>query len=244
MDSSDVSRAIRAVIRPLLRQHGFVQFSERTAWRYGAGVIHVVNFQSMGRRYAADAEATAHSFAVNLGVHYPPVPQATGLRAISVRNGRLLPQEAQCHIRIRLCKTLEQSESFETDIWHVDRDGQSLPQVTEHVALGMEQQAFPWFVGWSDRREAIQRLQRSDGLDDGAWASGLSHSPERSRVIAYLAWSIGDLGMAETYLKEALARYRSALAEAHPWMAGYWQRIVDRLTDDRERLVTGAPPAP
>jgi len=46
MDSKEVNKQIRAVIRPVLKAQGFARFTARDSWRFHDDRIDVVNFQS------------------------------------------------------------------------------------------------------------------------------------------------------------------------------------------------------
>jgi hypothetical protein len=108
VDSRDVTRAIRRVVWPVLREHGFTAFAGRTAWRYVGEAIDVVNFQSFSASLADAVGCTTFSFSVNLGVWLP----ADAHEAVELKRdteGRLRPTEYQCvpHRR-RLEKSLAQ----------------------------------------------------------------------------------------------------------------------------------------
>lgn len=243
MDSRDVSRAIRATIHPLLRRHGFSQFTERSAWRYTPAMIHVVNFQAMRFHWSRGTEGTAQSFAVNLGIYYPAVPEHPTMRPIRERRGWLAPEEGQCHLRMRLLRAIDQVEQASPDIWSIDVEGQAVPRALEEIAMLLVRDAMPWFARYSDIAATLRLLMRQSerGFEEGAWASGANPSPQRSYVIGYLAWAIGDRETAARYLHDARQRFEAAAA-ATPLYAPSVTPVVERIAEDITRLAAGLPP--
>ena len=52
VDSRDVTREIRRIVWPALREAGFDSFTGRTSWRYFDRAVDVVNFQSFSASLA------------------------------------------------------------------------------------------------------------------------------------------------------------------------------------------------
>ena len=175
MDSRDVTRAIRRLVWPVLREHGFAAFSGRSAWRYVGDSVDVVNFQSFSASLADAVGCTTFSFSVNLGVWLPP-DASEELEPKRDAQGRLRPAEYQCvpHRR-RLQKSLAQPwfKPFSSDTrawlpslrlhrkglekvlrkdthdrrdtWFVLPDGSNLEQCLEDVLRAMREEGLPWF---------------------------------------------------------------------------------------------------
>jgi hypothetical protein len=105
LDARDVTREIRRVVWPALREEDFDSFTGRTAWRYIDDDVDVVNFQSFSASIADAVGCTPYSFSLNLGVWRrdgltPTLkPDATG---------RPRPQEWECDQRTRLTKSIPQ----------------------------------------------------------------------------------------------------------------------------------------
>lgn len=108
MDSRGVTRGIRRVVWPVLREHGFTAFTGRTAWRYVGDAIDVINVQSFSASLADAVGCTTFSFSVNLGV-WVPANAHENVELKRDTEGRLRPAEYQCvpHRR-RLEKSLAQ----------------------------------------------------------------------------------------------------------------------------------------
>ncbi len=70
MDGRAVDRAVREIVRPLLRSVGFSRFTGRKAWRYHEQTIDLVAFRSFSRDSAQRLGCTTFSFALTSGVFY------------------------------------------------------------------------------------------------------------------------------------------------------------------------------
>lgn len=88
MNSNDVNRLIRSIVRPVLKAQGFEVATARSVWRHRADTIDVVNFQSFNRYNADVLGCSTFSFAVNLAVYLNAIPAE---HPISVRAGRVCP---------------------------------------------------------------------------------------------------------------------------------------------------------
>ena len=103
MDSKAVNKEIRARIWPLLKDIGFSRFTPRTAWRYRGDKIDVLNFQSFNSYNASVLGITSFSFCVNLGSFLNYVPSKW---PVKVKDGHPIPNEAECHFRRRLMRSV------------------------------------------------------------------------------------------------------------------------------------------
>ncbi|HKR08835.1 MAG TPA: hypothetical protein VJS39_06575, partial [Gemmatimonadaceae bacterium] len=101
MDSAAVTKEIRAEIRPLLKDVGFVAFTSRSAWRYHADRVDVVDFTSFNSYNAEVMGITTYSFVVSLGCYlrYIPnqYPENAGLASLEGESPR--PKQSLCQIR-------------------------------------------------------------------------------------------------------------------------------------------------
>jgi Domain of unknown function (DUF4304) len=110
VDAREVTREIRRLVWPALRDEGFTAFTGRSGWRYVDGDIDVVNFQSFSASLADTIGCTTFSFGVNLGVWLAEdvVPEGLKLKLRRDASGRLRPEEYQCRHRLQLEKSLKQ----------------------------------------------------------------------------------------------------------------------------------------
>jgi hypothetical protein len=173
VDSSDVTRAIRRLVWPSLRDRGFASFTGRNAWRYpDENAVHVVNFQSFNLDVADAVGCTTFSFSVNVGLWFP----AHAERQPKLdKQGRRRPEEYQCQFREQLRKNVEQpwfrpfsdpraarqAEALRTDrvgltkvfrndvhdreeIWYVLPDGSNLDEVLDDALRAILDTGLPW----------------------------------------------------------------------------------------------------
>jgi hypothetical protein len=204
LNSGNVNKLIRARIRPLLRDGGFSQFTNRTARRHLPHRIDVVNFQSYNSYLATQLRITTYSFQVNLGMYFPAIPERAA--SLPQKDGRLQPNEWDCHFRRLLVKTLDQPELPRSDIWFVAEDGSNLEAVMEDVAQAISQVGFPWFERHADLTEVLRVLQQEE--EDAhavGWGFGTKTSPIRHYFSGYIALALGRFESAADDLDKALA---------------------------------------
>ena len=187
MDAREVTREIRRLVWPALREEGFEAFTGRTTWRYASDDIDVVNFQSFSASVADSIGCTTFSFAVNLGVWLPP-DAWEGLELKRDAEGRLRPEEYQCEPHRRgLTKSLSQPwfKPFSSDarrwlpslrlhreglrkvfrhdthdradIWFVRADGSNLEECLADALQVIRDEGLPWFEATRRERRAPAR---------------------------------------------------------------------------------------
>ena len=201
MDSKVVSKEIRGRVWPVLKENGFARFTTRSAWRYSASTIDVLNFQSFNSYHASVMRVTPFSFAVNLGsflTYVPPElpPEPT--------DGHLTPSEPECHFRGSLAPTIKQAREAPRGVWSVEKKGKNLAGCIEDVVQQLPQ-AMAWFGRLADKREVL-RILREDGEDMTAlWGFGRNPSPLRSRLTGYVALELKCHDLAVEKLGEAAA---------------------------------------
>ena len=194
-----VSREIKHVIWPMLKQAGFGVFSTRSAWRHREEGIDVVCFQGFSRNLADSIGVSSFSFAVRLGWFpnyvpptYPP----------EVKNGKLLPQEYGCDFRGSVLRELEQPTNRNPEVWSIDEAGENLAW-----CIGDVQQQLPEvlqrFDRFQDRHEVLRRLLEDDD-SPGLGATCNNPSPRRSYLAGYVALSLGKEELARQKLQEAV----------------------------------------
>lgn len=182
MDSRVVAREIKREIWPLLRQHGFGEFSTKTAWRFQTHQIHVVNFQSFNSYLAQGVGCTTFSFAVNLGIYFRAIPWAYPIK--KGPDPSIQPQEYHCHFRRHMLKGIEQPVLHRKDIWYVESDGSNLLETLADARSILELDGLPWFARFESLEDALRLLRTQEDLPDVAARHG---SPARNRMIEYLA---------------------------------------------------------
>jgi len=211
MNSKDVSRAIRQVIRPALVEHGFDDFTSRKAWRHwdeGVDVIEITSFNA----YVADGVGcTTFSFGIALGVYlsyllHPALPPRRADR----------PNTVDCDARRWLEKRLSQPyfRPYETvrqmqgraprepterpDVWYVQADGSNLDTCIADALAVIKDEGLPW----------IDRMHNPDEflleLDQGAsFFYGAPGSPHRTLLEGLVFLRLGRYREAHTHLMRA-----------------------------------------
>lgn len=199
MDSSDVNKQIKSVIRPLLQETGFSQFTARTAWRYSDEKIDVVNFQSFNSYLANAVGCTTYSFCVNLGCSFEAIPRRARTKQ---RNGYLRPEEYECHFRLPLQKSIKQPNLKRTNIWYVDAAGKNLDIVVADAKKAIVETGLGWFSRFGDLREVLRTLLEDSESNESTHGFGSNPSPNRHFMTGFTALAIGkkDLAMGRIQL--------------------------------------------
>jgi hypothetical protein len=173
VDARGVTREIRRLVWPALREEGFAAFTGRSAWRYVDDDIDVVNFQSFSASLADTIGCTTFSFGVNLGVWLADDDAPKEPRRDT--DGRLRPEEYQCRHRLELEKSLAQpwfkpftrdsrrwlpslrrhrqgleqvfrrDQHDRPDIWFVLEDGSNLGDCLDDALQVIRAEGLPWF---------------------------------------------------------------------------------------------------
>ncbi|MGV6851513.1 MAG: DUF4304 domain-containing protein [bacterium] len=201
MDSKEVNKYIRKIIRPILEKAGFTKFTARNAWRYSTDKIDVVNFQSFNSYNAGVLGITTYSFAVNLGCYLLYVPEEYPPKE---KDGVLLPDECQCQFRARLSRKIKQPENTSNDIWYIDKKGKYLDKAIEDVANQLQSYSLNWFQRLSDKNEILNILCNEEESMENLWGFGNNPSPHRSYLTGYVAHNLGNLVLANQKLQEAV----------------------------------------
>lgn len=202
MDSKVVSREIRREIWSLLGRSGFTQFSSRTAWRFTADQIHVVNFQSFGGYLAEGVGCTTFSFAVNVGIFFRAIP----FRATDKRPAReSQPRESQCHFRRSLQKGIAQPVLPRRDTWYVESDCSNLLECLDDARNAIVQDGLAWFSHFESLEYVLSALTDQADLPE---VPASRESPARKRMIGYIARALGRTELADAMIAESDAALR------------------------------------
>ena len=226
MDSTAVNREIRAEIRPLLKDAGFIAFTSRSAWRYHADRVDVVNFQSFNSYNAEVMGITTYSFAVNLGCylryipnHYPDNPGLAALKGESPR-----PKEYQCQMRGNLSRGYSDKSCSRRDIWFIDERGSNVAKALHDVRMVFVRDGAPWFAQFSTPDHVCDLLAANEEQMFSLWGFGRPGSPIRRYFLGYAARAAGRHDEARVNLNSA--------AET-PSFAN----IAERLREDAQSVV-------
>jgi hypothetical protein len=159
-DQRDLSRALRARYWPRLKEIGFLERTDRAAWRYVDEAVDVVDLWTVGAAAIACGctPVSLSAIAASIPAFMPPPPPW------SIKNGKARPRYPDCELQVHLTKTLSQPwfvpfaaapsstmpKSFTThlaglrsvlrqdrhdrsDIWFVKDDGSNLDEVVEDL---------------------------------------------------------------------------------------------------------------
>jgi hypothetical protein len=220
VDSSVVNREIKSVIRPLLKDAGFTQFTARTGWRYAGQRIDVVNFQSFNSYLANAVGCTTYSFCVRLGCSFDAIPRSARVKR---KDGFLRPEEYECHFRRPLQKTIRQPNLKRKDVWYVDPSGQNLKDVIEDAQKAILENGLSWFNRFSDLNEVLRTLQKDSESNEGTWGFGTKTSPMRHFMTGYVAKSLGKTQLALENIQKALLS--GCFKELEPQMGATLEQV-------------------
>jgi hypothetical protein len=200
IDSKTVNKEIKKYIIPILKEHGFQVFTNRTAWRDNGIKIDIVNFQSFNSYLAESLGCTSFSFAINLGVYIKCIPNLYINCPFKVRSNIICPDESASHIRRSLNKTLEQDKYLRENIWFVDENGGNLNSVITDASNVIVSDAFSWFDRFDNYEEVLRTLVNDDEKLFDTFGFGRNPSPRRNYCIGYISLAIGDYKLAESSL--------------------------------------------
>ena len=163
MDSKVVSKELREIVRPVLRDVGFTKFTGRTAWRSTDTAKWVLNFQSFSVHIAAGVGCPTFSFSLRLGIYFDFVASSAGREVIAD------PQEWECTFRFAGLKGLEQPwfrpygrlpAVDHDDVWFVKDDGSNLSEVVADVRSVVEGPGLATLGTYQDPLYAYSRAIR------------------------------------------------------------------------------------
>jgi hypothetical protein len=200
MDSSIVNRQIKSVIRPLLQDAGFRQFTPRTAWRYSQGKIDVVTLQSFSSYLAKRVGCTTYSFSVMLGCSFDAIPRGARIKQ---KNGYLRPEEYQCHFRLPLQKSIKQPLK-RTDVWLVDPSGKNLDMVIADAKKAILETGLGWFGRFGNMKEVLRTLLEDAESNESTFGFGANPSPIRHFMTGFTALTTGKTLLAIERIQKAL----------------------------------------
>ena len=195
MDSTGVSREIRRIVWPVVREHGFTRTLGRSCYRDWPGGVDVLNFQSCSRYIADGVGCTTHSFGVNLGLWLREGEYVEHVRRSKA--AALVPHEYACDIRGHLAKGLWQpwfrpyrdlrpgdSPEERVDVWYVKPNGENLDECILDALEQITVKAMPWFDAVHDLDRMARALDSADAAV-AATAEGEAEYRDGVRVQGY-----------------------------------------------------------
>jgi hypothetical protein len=201
VESSVVSREIKSVIRPLLQDAGFTQFTTRTAWRYAGERIDVVNFQSFNSFLANSLGCTTYSFCVRLGCSFDAIPRSERVKR---KDEFFRPEEYECHFRRPLQKSIQQPNLKRTDVWYVDPAGKNLDMVIADAKRAILETGLGWFTRFDDTKEVLRTLLEDQESHESTSGFGANPSPIRHFMTGFIAHSMGKYDLARERIQKVL----------------------------------------
>lgn len=203
MDSKIVNKVIKQNIWSLLKEHGFSNFTSRSAWRYCSDRIEIINFQSFNSFLAEVVGCTTYSFAVNLGIYYTNIPDQYPNSAIKKKDGYLLPKECRCHLRKVLHKSLSQSELARNDIWYINHTGDNLELAMNDAKQMLNTDGLKWFEKYSNMEMVLETILNEEETN-GTHGFGRKNSPIRNYIGGYIALALEKYDIADALLEKAI----------------------------------------
>jgi hypothetical protein len=201
MDSSQVNKNIKKVIKPYLFNNGFIKNSARSFWKHNKENICVINFHSFNSYNAGVMNVTTFSFAINLGVFWNDLPNYENIK---VKDNFLLPLDYDCQFRHALTKNDDQSETDLKTVWYLDEKGKNLNDVLNDALTSIEKAVPFWFNKLTDKHECLQLLLNANENMEGTFGFGNKNSPIRNLLTGYFAYWTNDNKLANQSFQNAL----------------------------------------
>ena len=202
MDSKVVNKAIRDVLRPSLKENGFIKFTGRDSWRVKKDTIEVINFQSFNSYNAEILGVTSFSFGVNLGVYYKGINSIRFAFKIS----KDYPKEYECQARRSLLKNIEQEYS-RPDVWYIEKNGSNIEDCIIDVRNILLEMGLDWLDRFSDLNYALNAFcEKEETFLHNSIAvemiGGRPFSIARAEAISGICKSLNKIQEAIDYFKK------------------------------------------
>ncbi|CAL2060553.1 hypothetical protein [Tenacibaculum sp. 190524A05c] len=230
LDSKEVTKLINNIIRPVLIENGFKNYTGRKYWRYSSEKIDVISFQSFNSYNAEVLGCTTFSFAVNLASFLNYIPSDTQFKE---KKGLKRPDESQGYFRRSIKKSIEQKEFPREDIWLIDEKGKYLVNAINDCKNQIENTAFTWFSKFEAKQEVLRILKEDDNDMKETWGFGNIDSPNRNKLIAYTAVSLGETNLAIEKFEKLKQYYKK---EYDQFKYKYYLDKVKEINNEISRL--------
>lgn len=189
ISSREVNSGLRAIVWPTLREQGFLDRTQRVAWKDFPDCVAVVDFWSFNSYTAGTMGVTTFSFQVNLGIR--PLCSSRGLEHVKVKDGKLRPREPECDLRRVLWKSISQPETEKPYVWFVREDGSNLREVVEDACEVLLTTGMDWIDEFAHLARILNFAENEPEEWDergttliGTWGPGRLGSPARADLIA------------------------------------------------------------
>jgi hypothetical protein len=160
ISSPDIDKLLRRRLSPILREDGFAKVSARKSWGWHGHCVWVLQIRAVGNYFSQVTGWPPMSVCVWTGVYYDFVPFTGHTPPKADNKGRLIPDEAYCHMRSHLSCTLDQqvytkalklpAERSRKDIWWFEPDGSNMAAAVEDIARCFVSEGEQWFLRYTD----------------------------------------------------------------------------------------------
>lgn len=191
--SSEVSREIRRVVNPFLKEQGFTKIKGRNAYQYRDRVVVGFLTRAVGANFSQLTSFTPMSFGAQVWVHYLALSEASEMRLDT--DGKPLPSTLHETLDLQCSETVVgtrdgitlPAEQARRDIWWLAADGSNLEAAVADLKLAYSEQAAPWLEIYANPSKAVSQFERGpDGFS-------------KYEKIYLLSKSLGDDARARKY---------------------------------------------
>jgi len=169
ISSPDIDKLLRKYLSPILRENGFAKVTARKAWGWQDHWFSVLQIRAVGKYFSDVTGWPPMSVCAWTGVYYDFIPFEGHTPPRRDEKGRLVPDEAYCHMRSHLSRCLDQSrftdqlsnpaERARKDIWWFERDGSNIEETVEDIALRFVSEGKPWFERYTDLSKTLADIE-------------------------------------------------------------------------------------
>jgi len=204
-----VTDFLKQQVFPTLEAGGFVREDPRKTilWRQSEFTADVVEFYIVPPGRSAEWGIPAYSFLVSAGVYYKFMPSFYD-DELQREGDSVFPDEASCHFRLDLERSMPQSSCNVPNAWCINDDEENLDVIARHLNAQLERDVLPWFGQFRDIDKIYTDLLHSRADDDFCQefidryrlSGGIS-----IEIPGLLAHQVGDRKRAPVLLDETLA---------------------------------------
>ena len=109
ISSPDINKLLTKRLSPILRENGFSKVSARRSWGWSDKCVLVLQVRAVGSYFSSVTGWPPMSVGVWTGVYYDFIPFNGNKPPNLDDKGRLIPNEAYCHMQSHLSCSLDQS---------------------------------------------------------------------------------------------------------------------------------------
>jgi hypothetical protein len=207
IDKKLVAKAVLGALEPLFELYDFKIVESRRRWRCHVDSVQVVSLEFFSKRHTAQWGIPASSFALSTGVFLLPVPSIYA-PTIATRDGVLLPEPAQCHIRFEPARRIRQRD-VPSNVWAVGDSEADLQLAVDDAAGAMREHGFPWLEQVKDLDYVLKLLRESEEEDNAhgrLLGFGRLGSPVRNVIRGFMELHAGNYASACDHLEAALRK--------------------------------------